>query len=435
MSAITLMRGKQSGTKLCFLPRTVRDRRNAWGVRAAYAVVLLCLATAIASPGQTYTTLVNFNKSDGALPESSLIQGFDGKLYGTTNWGPNDNGNVFKVTDSGTLTTLHNFCTQTNCGDGNHPYTAVVQAPSGMFYGTTSARGAHNAGTVFKITANGTLATLYSFCSQAKCADGKRASTLVLGSDGNLYGTTAAGNYDGCGTQGCGTVFKVTRSGVLTTLFSFCGKSTCVDHGFQPMAGLVQGTDGNFYGTTYAGGTNHNGTIFKITPTGNLTTLYSFCAQANCADGAYPLGALVQGADGNFYGTTLLGGLMNSNGCSNGCGTVFKISSGGELTTLHDFCSEANCADGAASAYGPNLIQASDGDFYGTSTATIFKITPQGVLTPLYNTPNSANNLVQASDGNFYGTTAHGGLYNWGTVFRLSVGLGPFVETTPTPSP
>jgi uncharacterized repeat protein (TIGR03803 family) len=111
MSAITLMRGKQSGTKLCFLSQTVRDRRNAWGVRAAYAVVLLCLATAIASPGQTFTTLVNFNKSDGALPESSLIQGFDGKLYGTTNWGPNDNGNVFKVTDSGTLTTLHNFCT------------------------------------------------------------------------------------------------------------------------------------------------------------------------------------------------------------------------------------------------------------------------------------------------------------------------------------
>jgi uncharacterized repeat protein (TIGR03803 family) len=201
------------------------------------------------------------------------------------------------------------------------------------------------------------------------------------------------------------------------------------------MAGLVQGTDGNFYGTTYAGGTNHTGTIFKITPTGNLTTLYSFCAQANCADGAYPLGALVQGADGNFYGTTLLGGLMNSNGCSNGCGTVFKITSGGELTTLHDFCSEANCADGAASAYGPNLIQASDGDFYGTSSATIFKITPQGVLTTLYNTPNSANNLVQASDGNFYGTTAHGGRYNWGTVFSLSVGLGPFVESTRTSSP
>jgi uncharacterized repeat protein (TIGR03803 family) len=145
MSAITLMRGKQSGTGLCLLSRRDQQKLNAWGVRGACLVVLLCLGTAIISPAQTFTTLVNFNKSDGALPESSLIQGFDGKLYGTTNWGPNDNGNVFKVTDSGTLTTLHNFCTQTNCGDGNHPYTAVVQAPSGMFYGTTSARGAHNA--------------------------------------------------------------------------------------------------------------------------------------------------------------------------------------------------------------------------------------------------------------------------------------------------
>jgi uncharacterized repeat protein (TIGR03803 family) len=158
----------------------------------------------------------------------------------------------------------------------------------------------------------------------------------------------------------------------LTTLYSFCSQPNCTD-GWFPLAALVQGTDGNFYGTTASGGkfgvTNevNGGTVFKITSAGVLTTLYNFCSQgAFCNDGSYPSAALVQGTDGNFYGTTEFGGFAFYCSNSPGCGTVFMVTpTGGVETTIYNFCSQPNCTDGLQA--GGGLVRATDGNFYGTT--------------------------------------------------------------------
>jgi uncharacterized repeat protein (TIGR03803 family) len=216
---------------------------------------------------------------------------------------------------------------------------------------------------------------------------------LVQATNGNFYGTTSEGGandncmYEGA-TIGCGTVFEITPSGTLTTLYSFCSQSGCTD-GEQPSAGLVQAANGNFYGITYyGGGVNCNppygcGTVFQVTPSGTLTTLHRFCSQSDCTDGEHPNAGLV--TNGDFYGTTGSGG-------ANGDGTIFKLAPGGTLTTLYSFCALPPCAPGT----GPSAV------------------------------------LVQATNGDFYGTTYTGGANGDGTVFSLSVGLAPFVETQTT---
>jgi uncharacterized repeat protein (TIGR03803 family) len=207
-------------------------------------------------------------------------------------------GTVFKVTPSGTLTTLHGFCSQSGCPDGNNPVAGLVPSDNGDFYGMTCCGGANGYGTVFRISPSGAFTTLYDFCSQRGCADGwgsRRA--LVQASDGDFYGTTYYGGIGG--TSGAGTVFKVDPSGALRTVYRFCSDRFCA-HGEHPDAGLVQATDGDFYGTTVDGGTNNgNGTVFKISPGGKLTRLYSFCAEGGCSDGYNP-GGLIQATDGDF---------------------------------------------------------------------------------------------------------------------------------------
>ena len=232
--------------------------------KMAWIVVVFCAATAI-SFAQTLTTLYSFcsqpNCVDGAYPQAGLVQGTDGNFYGTTanDAGPNQ-GTVFKVTAGGTLTSLYNFCAQTGCPDGSQPSGGLVQATDGNLYGTTVLGGASDYGTVFKITPGGTLTSLYSFCAAGfSCADGGYPHAgLVQATDGNFYGTTFQG-----GAYGGGTVFKITAAGTLTTLHSFGGFGT---DGYAPFAGLVQATDGNFYGTTNLGGPRGYGTVFKITP-------------------------------------------------------------------------------------------------------------------------------------------------------------------------
>ena len=418
------------------MTRWTNDKLN-WGNRP-YAVLALCAATAIALPAQTFTTLTSF--TDGYGPWA-LVQATNGDLYGiTNNAGANgQGGTVFKMTPSGTLTTLYNFCSQENCADGEWPFGALVQATNGDFYGTTAAGGANGYGTVFKITPSGKLTTLYSFCSQGvypDCTDGNwPQAVLIQATNGDLYGTTRFG-----GAGGSGTVFKITPSGTLTTVHSFDGTD-----GQQPQAGLIQATNGYLYGTTVGGGRNSCiatgygdvgcGTVFKITPSGTLTTIHSFCSQSGCPDGETPEAALVQATDGDLYGTTSYGG-------ANGYGTVFKITPSGKLTTLHSF-------DGMDGEYPPaGLVQGTDGNFYGTTYGggangygTVFKITPSGTLTTLYSlcaesgctdggNPNAG--LVQDTNGVFYGTAWPGVATASGVVFSLSVGLGPFVETQTT---
>ena len=339
-------------------------------LRRSYVLLLLCATTAIALPAQTFTTLHNFDGTDGKVPEAGLIQATNGTLYGTTgSGGANGDGTIFKIGPSGTLTTIYSFCPPPNrCTDGAYPFAGLIQATDGSFYGTTSEGGANSHGTVFKISPSGTLATLHSFCSETGCADGQYPSAgLVQAIDGNSYGTTYSG-----GANGYGTVFKISPTGTLATLHSFDSTD-----GYQPSGVLVQATNGNFYGTTAYGGTSNFGTVFKITSNGTLTTLHSF----DSTDGAEPSGVLVQAADGSFYGTTAYGGTSNF-------GTVFKITAGGTLTTLHSFGS------------GEGIVP--------------------------------YTGLVQDTNGTFYGTTVRGGADNHGTVFSLSVGLGPFVETQTT---
>jgi uncharacterized repeat protein (TIGR03803 family) len=354
-------------------------------------------------------------------------------------------GTVFKVTPAGKLTTLYSFCTLPNCTDGAVPAAALIQAINGDFYGTTPYGGTHGGGTVFKITASGKLTTLYNFCTLANCADGSfPQAALIQAANGDLFGTTAEGGASnpGCTTlgTGCGTIFKITPNGTLTTLYSFCTLPNCTD-GAVPGTALIQAANGDFYGTTELGGLNPSpgGTVFKITPTGTLTTLYSFCSQPNCADGYKP-NALLRSTHGDLYGMTVEGGFT-------GNGTVFKITANGTLTTLYNICSQSFCTDGTVPA---SLIQATNGDLYGTTlegglmdyAGTLFMITPSGTLTKLYNFCSADQNcsdgagpnaLIQATNGDLYGTTAErGAAYNGGTIYSVNVGLGPFVAPKTT---
>jgi len=408
------------------------------------ALFLLGAAAAIASRAQSFTTLVNFTWANGGDPYGSgLVQGVDGNLYGTTTYGGgcsfNDLGcgSVFKMTPDGTLTTLHFFTGP----DGAFPYAGLFLARDGNFYGTTSAGGANCAsseycgGTVFKITRAGDLTTLYNFCSQVNCADGSQPSSgLIQAMDGNLYGTTANGGQVSCSlAEGCGTVFSITTGGTLTTLYNFSGY-------VDPLGTLVQGPKGDLYGTTLLGGTFGFGMIFWLTQDGQQEkTLYSFCSQPSCADGSFPAAGLILATDGNLYGTTEEGG--NAAACDGGCGTIFRITPRGALTTLYSFAA----TDGFDPAGG--LRQATDGNLYGTTVeggyeylcpggcGTLFEITLGGALTTLYSITDFSEAsdlgapLVQATNGVFYGTSQAGGSDGAGTVFSLATGLGPFVKT------
>jgi uncharacterized repeat protein (TIGR03803 family) len=372
--------------------------------------------------------LHSFDYTDGQAPYG-LVQATNGYFYGTTySGGANDDGTVFKITPTGTLTMLHSFCSPYPCQDGAESGAGLVQANNGDLYGTTQNGGADGYGTVFKITPSGTLMTLHSFDG----TDGANPyAGLVQATDRNLYGTTQNG-----GANNKGTVFKITPSGTLTTLHSFDGTD-----GKLPYAGLVQTTNGDLYGTTQTGGANGAGTVFKITPSGKLTILYSFCSQSGCTDGELPHAGLVQATNADLYGTTAYGG-------ADADGTVFKITPSGTLTTLHSF----DGTDGANPYAG--LVQATDGNLYGTAAygganttdcggigcGTVFKIIPTGTVTTLYSFCSQSGctdgdypvaGLVQDTNGDLYGTAAMGGANGYGTVFWLSVGLGPFVETQP----
>jgi uncharacterized repeat protein (TIGR03803 family) len=327
------------------------------------------------------------------------------------------------VTTSGTLTTLNCF----GGADGYDPFAGLVLGTDGNLHGTTFGGGRSGQGSLFNITTAGDLTTLFDFNG----VDGEYPeSWLIQATDGNFYGTTLGGGAEpernAC-SAGCGTVFKVTPQGALTTLHSFDGTD-----GHFPRAGLFQAINGNFYGST----DGSLPTLFEITPDGNLTTLYTFDVQA-----VFPNG-LLQTVGGDIYGTTRKGG-------ANGCGMIYKIGPSGKVTRVYSF----SVADGCSPSGG--LIQATDGNFYGVTGAggspgggTIFRLSPEGTLTVLYNLPDCvggcspSGTLVQATDGNLYGTTALGPLAigncpggfgdGCGTVFKLNVGLGPFVKTVPT---
>ncbi len=361
--------------------------------------------------GQTLTPLWQFgglsNDADGGNPGATLIQGRDGNFYGTSGYTNHAHCTVFKITPQGTLTTLWHFGSLSNDADGNVLSSGLVQGRDGDFYGTTAFGGTNQLyGTVYKITSAGTLTPLWQFGSLSNDADGGGPNGLIQGSDGNFYGTTIGERLNNHGT-----VFRITPDGSLTTLYSF---GNFAGDGTDPDAPLIQGSDGNFYGTAAHGGTFNHGTVFQITPAGVLTNIWQFTGGM---DGASPFAALVQGRDGLFYGTTYGGG-------SYAGGTVYKITPTGTLTPLWQFGSLSNVADGVR-PYAA-LVLGSDGSFYETASSggtdqfhsfgTAFKITSTGTLTPLWQfgslssfpSPDGFDpigGLVQGSDGAFYGTT------------------------------
>jgi uncharacterized repeat protein (TIGR03803 family) len=298
--------------------------------------------------------------NDGSDPMAGLVLGTDGNFYGTTfNGGTNGHGTVFKLTTSGSLTNIHNF-TGT---DGQNPEMRLIQSTvDGNFYGVTSSTSS-GYGTAFNITSGGALAVLHTF--NGTTDGGFSWSGLVQGSDGNFYGTTEVG-----GAHSQGTFYQLTSGGTLTAIQSFTSAQS--NEAWGP---LVQGTDGLYYGTSREGGSAFCGTVFKVTSTGAVTVLHTFTTTAPSPNGADPYGGVIQASDGNFYGTTYDGG-------TNGSGTIFEITSAGTLTTLHSF---ASSTEGANPYSG--LVQGSDGNFYGTTSdggangnGTVFKLSVSGSL-------------------------------------------------------
>jgi uncharacterized repeat protein (TIGR03803 family) len=398
----------------------------------AYAA-LLTVSLAVSGHAQTVTYLANFNGTNGAFP-GPVIQATDGNFYGTTfAGGTHSKGNVFRMTPTGEISSVYSFCSQTNCADGESPAAAPVVGSDGNLYGVTSS-GGKNAGVIYKLTLSGKITILHTFCSSS-CDDGYEPTGITLGSDGNFYGTTTLdGKFDS------GTVFQISPTGDFKLLHTFCSLANCADGGI-PIFPPMQGSDGNLYGGTNEGG-NGGGEIYELTPDGTLTILKNFCYgfSATCYTGAYPT-RLVQDDQGNFFGTAANGGSYDS-------GTIFEIASTGEFSGLHRF----NFGGRVAASWG--LTLASDGNLYGVATdndnfagaignyvpdiyGIIFRSTPAGEFTTLasfYNGPIGP--LFQGTDGNLYGTTSEGGPgdsgYGYGTVFKLSIGSSPLVKTVPT---
>ena len=402
-----------------------------------------------------YNANTTSNYPDGQTPLAELIQGADGNYYTTTFQGgsgacPSDFqgviagcGTVVKITPAGQLTVVYSFpydSSNSTAPNGMYSEAGLLQGPDGNFYGTTVAGGTEGTnfcvngqifgcGTIFKLTPGGALTVLHDFCGGYGCTglatDGVLPlGRLALGPDGNLYGTTEQGGfYDGLYNQG--TIFRISLSGAYSIVHLFTGGVGTGD-GEDPGAGLTLGSDGNFYGTTEAGGTSQLGTVFKMNLAGAVKILHSFSG----SDGQVPWGALVQASDGNFYGTCYGGG-------ANAAGSVFRISESGSFLKLYDF-------DGIVGAYPrAGLIQASDGNLYGATghggsggLGAIYQITLAGVATQEASfTGNTGwapvDALVQGSDGQIYLTQQNDGGSNGqgvqdsGAIDVFNAGLAP----------
>ncbi len=409
------------------------------------AVVLLLAASSASLYAQTYKVLYNYGNvsCDPKFPSNSGIisQGRDGELYSTTpTGGCNNNGAAFKMSTSGTMTLLHSF---KNGVDGIGQQSGLTLGTNGTFWGTSEGED-FNSGNIFFMSAAGVVTSFNNVLGgTGQVNGGQPIAPPAQGMDGNFYGmTTAGGNSALCtyGNSGCGVIYKINPAGKFEVIHTFDQAN-----GANPNDPLLLGTDGNFYGTTFYGGTingkyNGNGVVFRVTTQGAYTPIYVFCAQQGCLDGGQPAGGLVQGTDGNFYGTTVLGGThLFSNFFG---GTIFKLTPAGQYTVLYNFCEQPNCADGGDSIAG--LIQGTDGNFYGvaeaggaTGNGTIFQITPEGQYTVLHsfdftdgNAPKAA--LTQGTNGILYGQTYDGGTgpcvnTRCGVFFSLDLGLPSYL--------
>ncbi len=369
---------------------------------AAVVAASLALTAVEARADQAWEVLTNLATNANPSDSSPLLE-YSGNFYGTTrNGGTSGAGDVFKISPSGQWTELYSF---TGGNDGNNPVGGLVLR-EGVLYGVTSYGGSNGAGTVFSLTPGGQLTPIYSF---ANGADGGLPNAGLAAGPGDLfYGTTYGG-----GSNGFGGIFSVSSSGQLTELYSFTNGAD----GLNVSSVLAQGQDGDWYGASQNGGADGNGTIFKITPAGAFTVLYTF---TNGADGGFPNGGLRPASSGNFYDTAAVGGAYDN-------GIAFEVTPAGSLTVLYSF---TGGQDG--STPGAVLAHGSDGNFYGTTLysgdffgGTAFRLTPSGEVTAilLFNnatTGSAPGELIEGTDLNFYGLTAYGGSNGGGTIIKFS---------------
>jgi uncharacterized repeat protein (TIGR03803 family) len=407
---------------VCFSRRTM-------GIYAAIAMLAGCGGSQPGTTGaipvsasgglaRNYAVLFSFDKSDGRNPEGGLLD-VSGTLYGTTSRGGNfKNGIVYTISPTGSENLLYSFG---RSPDGAGPSGALVSV-GGTLYGTTRGGGAHDAGTVYSITTSGVENVLYSFAGPP---DGAEPTGGLLNVNGTLYGTTfVGGTGTRCGfSEGCGTVFSVTRSGTEKVLYSFgAGRHD----GANPNAGLIA-VNGALYGTTVyggavkncVGGNNTCGTVFSVTRSGAERVLHSF---AGAPDGANPFARLLD-VDGTLYGTTISGG---DNDCkfAGGCGSVFSTTTTGKERVLYNF---AGRPDGASPHAGLINVR---GTLYGTTynggahnAGVIYNVTTAGAETVVHSLAVRLGSHPSAGlidvNGGLYGTTVGGGATFDGTVFSL----------------
>jgi uncharacterized repeat protein (TIGR03803 family) len=400
---------------------------HALGLALACAAITFSLA--VCAQAQTLSYLAVFNGTNGSGP-STVIQATDGNFYGTTagaGEGAGSVGNVVRITPTGEISSIYSFCSQPHCADGEVPITPPILGSDGNLYGVTAGGGSDldnggGWGTVYKITLDGQLTTLYTFCTVSPCLDGATPVGIMQAADGNLYGVTNSAG----GESNAGTLFKISTTGDFSVVHTFCSLANCAD-GSAPGSAPIQGIDGSLIGTTHRGGTLGGGVVYSLSPLGTFNVVHTFfCSNTPCPRGYDPNG-VVQDATGNLFGTTLSGG-------SAGDGTAFEITSTHEFKLLHSF------------TYGPGtdpntLTLGNDGNFYGTTEGidgygTIYQITPAGAYTTLHNFTYGGGTvpytgLYQAPDGNFYGAIEYYGNNSNGAEYRFNYNLGPLVQTVP----
>jgi uncharacterized repeat protein (TIGR03803 family) len=400
----------------------------------ALACAAITLSLAVRAQAQTFSYFANFSAKAGG---ASVMQATDGNLYMGGGSGAYNKGAILRLTPSGEFNVVYSFCSQRGCPDGSYPSTLILGS-DGNFYGATESGGNRfGGGTVYKLTLDGTITTLYSFCTTNECPDGAAPGGIIQASDGNLYGTTS-----GAAIQDSGTLFRVSTTGEFKVLHYFCSAVNCVD-GYEQST-PIQGNDGNLYGTARLGGAHNGGVLYRLTLAGEYTVIYNFCSLSDCLDGGGP-NTIVQDANGNFFGSTAGGG-------SRRYGTVFELTSKKQYIVLNSF-------DFALGTPTGGLALASDGNFYGTTQGdssygtggTVFEVTPKGEVTFLNVFGNSCaldtgyypiGSIFQNTEGTLYGATGYGNSVGdcnpngigYGTIYSVS-GLTPLVETVPVAGP
>lgn len=380
----------------------------------------LALLVPLGAAQAKFKSLYSFKGgNDGAKPTGNLTRDKAGNLFGTTrSGGVNGNGVVFELPAKGKESVLYSFA---GGDDGAYPNGGLVEDKKGNLYGTTTYGGGSGCsgagcGIVYKVASNGTESVLYTFTGGSD--GGQPNGNLFADKVGDLYGTTAQGGYTGglCYSVGCGTVFKLRRDGTETVLYAF----TSGNDGQSPNGGLIADKSGNFYGTTQLGGSYDTGTIFKLAANGTETVLYAFDANYSAGVGG-PMAGVTRDGAGDLF-TTVQGGLY-------GGGAVFELAADGSANVVYSFCAQAGCSDGEFPV--SNLILDKSGNLYSTAgggganqDGVVFKLTPIGTETVLHsfdgsNGSDPSGGLVSDGNHNLFGTASSGGKDNDGTVYEL----------------